>query len=69
MSEKSEKIKARRFPKDCWGSGCLYFRVWDMSIDDLCCHCDILGESCDACEEDFSFSICPKPQENRGDTH
>lgn len=49
----------KRFPKDCWGKNCPHFRVWDMRIDDLCCHCDLLRESCDACDEDFSYSLCP----------
>lgn len=47
------------FPKDCWGKQCPHFHVWDMSVDDLCCCCDLLGEECDACEEDFSYFRCP----------
>ena len=44
-----------RFPKDCWDKNCEHFHVWDMSIDDLCCACDILEKECDACDEDFCF--------------
>ena len=31
-----------RFPKDCWEKKCEHFRVWDMSIDDMCCFCNLL---------------------------
>ena len=48
-----------RFPKDCWDKNCEHFHVRDMSIDDLCCACDLLQKECDACDEDFSFHICP----------
>jgi hypothetical protein len=54
---------ADRFPKDCWGKKCKHFKVWDMSVDDLCCKCELLGESCDACDEDYSFSKCPLVEE------
>lgn len=47
------------FPKDCWGNGCQYFHVVDMSVDDLLCIYDLLDESCDACDGDFSFTRCP----------
>ena len=53
-----------RFPKDCWGKRCPHFHVWDMSIDDLCCLCDLLGKECDACDEDFSYLRCPKSEED-----
>ena len=50
---------SKRFPKDCWGERCPHFHVVDMSIDDLFCSCDLLNESCDACDEDSSFTQCP----------
>lgn len=51
---------ADRFPKDCWGKQCPHFHTWDMSVDDLCCYCDVLEVECDACDEDWSFLLCPK---------
>jgi hypothetical protein len=48
------------FPKDCWDKKCPHFKTWDMSIDDLCCKCELLNETCDACDEDYSFVECPK---------
>lgn len=48
-----------RFPKDCWDKKCEHFHVWDMSVDDLCCVCDILEKECYACDEDFCFLFCP----------
>lgn len=48
-----------RFPKDCWKKKCKYFRTRDMSIDDLVCTCDLLKMQCDACDEDWSFLLCP----------
>lgn len=60
-----------RFPKDCWDKQCPHFHVIDMSIDDLLCSCDLLNASCDACDEDFCFLLCPNsggysrpPEEN-----
>lgn len=53
-----------RFPKDCWKKKCPHFKVWDLSIDDLCCYCELLKVQCDACDEDFSFYICPSTQQN-----
>lgn len=50
---------AGRFPKDCWGKECPHFHTWDMSVDDLCCVCDLLEMQCDACDEDWSFLLCP----------
>lgn len=49
-----------RFPKDCWEKKCTHFHVHDMSIDDLCCFCDLLNAQCDACDEDFCYLHCPK---------
>lgn len=51
-----------RFPKDCWSTKCKHFKVWDMSVDDLCCKCTILNKMCDACDEDFSYYLCPLPR-------
>lgn len=48
-----------RFPKDCWHKHCEHFHVWDMSIDDLCCACDLLNAQCDACDENYSLFRCP----------
>ena len=48
------------FPKNCWDKHCPHFHCWDMSIDDLCCKCDLLKMQCDACDEDYSFIPCPK---------
>ena len=62
--EEGEIKMIHRFPKDCWGKKCPHFKVWDLSIDDLCCHCDLLKVSCDACDEDFSFITCPLKQQN-----
>ena len=47
------------FPKDCWEKKCEHFEVWDMSIDDLCCQCNLLKLQCDACDEDYSYEKCP----------
>ena len=52
-----------RFPKDCWTKECPHFHVWDMSVDDLCCACDILDKECDACDEDYCYLTCPLPKE------
>lgn len=52
-----------RFPKDCWKKKCPHFHVWDMSIDDLCCACDLLKMQCDACDQDFCFLLCPMSKE------
>lgn len=51
---------ANRFPKDCWGKKCPHFHIRDLSIDDFVCKCDLLKISIDACDEDFSFYLCPK---------
>lgn len=48
-----------KFPKDCWDKKCPHFHVRDLSIDDLCCTCDLLNASCDACDEDFVHYECP----------
>ena len=48
------------FPRDCWTKNCEYFKVRDMSIDDLVCKCDLLKMQCDACDEDFCYITCPK---------
>ena len=52
---------ADRFPKDCWKKKCPHFKCWDMSVDDLCCSCDLLKIQCDACDEDFCLYLCPLP--------
>lgn len=57
---------ADRFPKDCWGKKCPHFHTWDMSVDDLCCYCELLEMKCDACDEDWSFLLCPKDGEDDG---
>ena len=54
---------AKRFPKDCWDKKCPHFHTRDLSIDDLVCTCDLLKIQCDACDEDFSFYLCPLPNE------
>ena len=59
--------KKHRFPKDCFGKNCTYFKVWDMSIDDLCCYCELLKVKCDACDEDYSNHICPLDNKNTKD--
>lgn len=51
-----------RFPKDCWTKKCQHFHVVDLNIDDLSCTCDLLKQQCDACDEDFSFVLCPLPK-------
>lgn len=51
-----------RFPKDCWDKNCPHFKYWDMSVDDLCCRCDLLQEECDACDEEYCNTICPMTQ-------
>lgn len=53
-----------RFPKDCWEKKCPHFKVFDLSIDDLCCYCELLKVQCDTCDEDFSPCICPLTQQN-----
>ena len=50
------------FPRNCWTKKCPHFHTRDMSIDDLICTCDLLKISCDACDEMFSFLICPLPE-------
>lgn len=50
-----------RFPKDCWNKNCPHFHCWDMSVDDFTCVCDKLKKQVDACDEDFSFLVCPEP--------
>lgn len=52
-----------RFPKDCWGKNCPNFHVWDMSVDDFCCYCEVLECECDACDEDYSLLLCPFDKE------
>lgn len=52
---------ADRFPKDCWDKHCPYFHVWDMSVDDLCCACDLLEKTVDACDQEWSVYLCPQP--------
>lgn len=54
---------AERFPKDCWKKNCPHFYAWDMSIDDLCCYCDLLKVQCDACDMDWCFLLCPQKEE------
>jgi hypothetical protein len=53
---------AERFPRDCWEKKCPYFKVWDMSVYDLCCYCSLLQIECDACDQDFSYYLCPLPE-------
>ena len=55
-----------RFPKDCWKKNCPHFKVWDMSVDDLCCYCDLLKIECDACNQDFCFYLCPVKERKDG---
>lgn len=60
MSISEHKVyRDMRFPKDCWDKKCIHFHCWDMSVDDICCLCDILQRECDACDEDFSYVRCP----------
>lgn len=53
---------ADRFPKDCWGKNCPHFKTYDLSVDDLVCHCDLLKVSCDACDENYVLYLCPKKE-------
>ena len=53
---------ANRFPKDCWLKKCPHFKLFDLSIDDLVCTCELLKVQCDACNEDFSPCVCPLTQ-------
>lgn len=53
-----------KFPKDCWKKKCPHFKVWDMSIDDLCCYCELLKTKCDACNDDFIQYPCPLTSNN-----
>lgn len=52
----------KRFPNDC-PRDCPYLRVWDMSVDDLTCVCDLLNAQIDLCDSDFKFMYCPLPEE------
>ena len=52
------------FPRDCWNVECPFFKVWDMSIDDLACYCEKLERQIDACDEDFIGIICPLYKED-----
>lgn len=56
---------ADRFPRDCFKKKCSHFKCWDMSVDDLCCYCDLLQVECDACDEMFSLYICPLPNDEK----
>ena len=51
-------MQGRRFPKDCF-RWCPYYDEYDLSVDDLVCHCALLGRQCDMCDEDLSFTPCP----------
>jgi hypothetical protein len=53
---------ADRFPKDCWGKKCPHFKTYDLSVDDLVCHCKLLQISCDACDENYVLFLCPKKE-------
>ena len=57
-----------RFPKDCWDQNCPHFYAWDMSVDDYTCVCDLLQKQCDACDEDYSFLLCPLPEKPKEET-
>ena len=59
---KENERMSDRFPKDCWKKKCPHFHTVDMSIDDLVCTCDLLKMQCDACDEDWSFLLCPLPK-------
>lgn len=59
---------AERFPKDCWKKKCPHFKVFDMSVDDLRCTCNILKISCDACDEFFSLYLCPLPNQKESES-
>jgi len=48
-----------RFPKGCWDKDCKYFKVWDISTDDLCCEYELLEKQCDHCDEDWCLLQCP----------
>lgn len=50
------------FPRDCWKKKCPHFHTRDLSVDDLVCTCDLIKISCDACDEMFSFFLCPLPE-------
>ena len=52
----------KRFPKDC-PNDCPHLHVWDMSVDDLTCVCDLLNVQIDLCDSDFKFMYCPLPGE------
>lgn len=52
-----------RFPMDCWDKKCPHFHVADLNVDDMVCTCDILQRSCDACDEDYNFTLCPLQKE------
>jgi predicted transcriptional regulator len=48
----------RRFPKDC-DINCEHYSQYDMSVDDYVATCDKIGISCDLCEGDYCFYLCP----------
>ena len=48
----------RRFPKDC-DINCEHYSQYDMSVDDYVATCDKIGVSCDLCDEDYCFYLCP----------
>lgn len=53
----------KRFPKDCT-TDCPHYSQWDLSIDDLVGACDLLEISCDLCDEDYCFYLCPDVTQN-----
>jgi hypothetical protein len=52
----------KRFPKDC-NIHCEHYYDFDMSVDDIVAGCRLLGQQCDLCDEDFSYTLCPLESE------
>jgi len=57
---REDKNMSDKFPKDCWGKDCVHFHIWDMSIDDYTCICDLLKVQVDDCDRYFDCYPCPK---------
>lgn len=56
----------KRFPNDCT-KDCPHYSEYDLSIDDLVGSCALLQRSCDLCEGDFCFLLCPLKEEDSND--
>lgn len=54
----------KRFPRDCTKK-CEHYSEYDLSVDDYVGRCELLHQECDLCEEDWSFTACPLPEDEK----